>query len=100
MQHQPVADLFSLAPPPVVIARATSQPSPPMPVFKFKYVGQLDAEDNHQAFLADDKDQVITVKVGQTLADGWQLTTMNEKQLNFRNTITGQEHTMPTGTLP
>ena len=100
-QRQPVADLFSLAPQPVTAAPPVAALAPPAaPAFKLKYVGRLDGSDNKHVFLADDKDRVIQAKVGQDLADGWQLASMNSKLLVFRHIATGQEQTMPIGTLP
>lgn len=100
-QRQPVADLFSLAPPPAIAAPPVAVLAPPAaPAFKLKYVGRLDGSDNQHVFLADDKDKVIQAKVGQDLADGWQLASMNSKLLVFRHIATGQEQTMSIGTLP
>ena len=100
--HPPIADLFSLAPPvlPVVAAQAPAPPSQPAaPAFNLKYVGSLDQGDNNQAFLADAKDQIVVVKIGQTVDNFWQLTAINAQQLVFRHTATGQEHTLQIGTL-
>lgn len=97
-QRQPVADLFSLAPAPVAPNSAALPAGPPVPVLTLKYVGRLDGGDNNHAFLADAQDQVITVKVGQTVADGWQLTAMDSKQLVLRHIASGHEQTMLIGT--
>lgn len=101
-RYAPVTDLFS--PPPLPALAAVLTPlapvEPPLPVLKAKYVGRLDDGDNKQVFLSEEKDRVIAVKVGQNLADGWQLTAMDTKQLVFRHLTTGHEQTLPIGTSP
>ncbi len=98
-QQRPVADLFSL-PPSTTSTLPIAPVATPLPVLTVKYVGRIDADDNKQAFLADSKDRVTSVKVGQAVADGWQLAAMDSKQLVFRHIATGHEQTMPIGTPP
>lgn len=95
----PIADLFSLAPPVLPVQAAAPASGPAAPVFNLKYVGRLDQSDNSQAFLADAKDQIVVVKVGQTVDNDWQLTAINAQQMVFRHTTTGQVHTLQIGTL-
>lgn len=96
-----VVDLFTLVPPPPLAPASVSQQAlPPAPVLALKYIGQLDGSDTQHVFLTDGKEQVIAVKVGQSVADGWQLTAMNSKQLVFRHTATGHEQTMLIGSFP
>ncbi len=95
---KPVIDLFSpilttvaVKPPPVVAG-------PVMPVFHLKYVGRLDAVDNHHVFLADAKDQIVVAKVGQALDEGgWTLKAIDTQKLVFHHTATGQEHILQIG---
>ena len=71
----------------------------PLPVLRLKYVGRLSGADNDSVFLADAQDKVIQAKVGQPLPDGWQLKTVEAKQLIFRHEASGQEQTMTIGAL-
>lgn len=97
-QRQPVTDLFNLPQPPALAGPAAgSLAAPPVPLLKLKYVGRLDGSDNNHVFLADAQDRVISTKVGETVADGWQLLTMDSKQLIFRHTASGHEQTILTG---
>jgi hypothetical protein len=61
-------------------------------------MGQLDGGDNNHVFLTDAKDIVITAKVGQTVADEWQLETMDSTHLVFRHIASGHKQTMLIGT--
>jgi hypothetical protein len=101
-RYATVTDLFSPPPPPVIAAGSLPVVPvvPPLPVLKVKYMGRLEDGDNRQVFLSEDKDRVIAAKVGQNVADGWQLTAMDAKQLVFRHLATGHEQTMPIGTSP
>ncbi len=90
-----VSDVFELPPPP---ARAVSMPQTPavpvVPPLKLKYMGRLDGADSSHVFLADDKDKVILPAVGQQLADGWRLESMDSKRIVFRHSTSNQEQTM------
>ena len=104
-QQRPVADLFSLPLPPSTASATPIAPvATPLPVLTVKYVGRIEGDDNQQVFLTDskdkNKDKVMSVKVGQAVADGWQLAAMDSKQLVFRHIATGHEQTMPIGTPP
>jgi hypothetical protein len=94
-----VDDLFSLAPPLPVGPPAPLQSSPTVPALKLKYVGRLDRGDNGHVFLTDAQDRVISTKVGEPLADGWQLSAADAKHLVFRHIASGQEQTMQIGTV-
>lgn len=96
--HEPVADLFTLTPAPV-LAPSVVAGSPAVLPLNLKYIGRLDGSDNSHVFLTDSKDQVISAQVGQAVADDWKLTAMDAKQLVFRHTATGQEQTMLIGTV-
>lgn len=98
---KPVIDLFS----PILTTAAVKPPpavaSPVMPVFHLRYVGQLDAVDNHQVFLADVKDQIVVAKVGRALDEGdWTLKAIDTQKLVFHHTATGQEHILQIGSPP
>jgi hypothetical protein len=93
----PVADIFSLVPPVALPSSAVVAP-PPAPELKLKFMGQLDGGDNNHVFLTDAKDIVITAKVGQTVADEWQLETMDSTHLVFRHIASGHKQTMLIGT--
>lgn len=97
---QPVTDLFGIPPPLPVGPPAALQAAPTVPTFKLKYVGRLDGSDSAHVFLADAQDQVISVKLGEALPEGWLLKAMDSKQLVFLHTASGQEQTMQIGTLP
>ena len=97
---QPVTDLFGVPPPLPVGPPAALQAAPTVPTFRLKYVGRLDRSDNAHVFLIDAQDQVISVKLGEALPDGWLLKAVDSKQLVFRHAASGQEQTMQIGTLP
>ncbi len=94
----PVADLFNLpAPPPVPqAAMATAMPVlvPPLQV---KFMGRLDGIQAGFVFLTDANDRVITAKPGQSLGGGWQLASMDQRQLVFRHEPSGQLQTILIG---
>lgn len=94
-----VDDLFSLPPPLPMGPPVPLRPTSAVPALKLKYVGRLDRGDNGHVFLADAQDRVISAKVGEPLADGWQLSAADAKQLVFRHTASGQEQTMQIGTV-
>ena len=96
---RPVADLFG-APPTLPVGPPSTLQAPKGPTFNLKYVGRLDGSDNAHVFLADAQDQVISVKLGEALPEGWLLAAMDSRQLVFRHTATGQEQKMQIGTLP
>ena len=96
-----VLDVFS-----VPIATATSyrpslsfEPTAaiPIPAMTMKYVGRLDTSDGTQVFLSDGKDQVMTVGIGRPIQAGWQLQSIDTKQLLFLHTVSGQEQIMQIG---
>ncbi len=97
---QPVSDLFGLPPAVSVGPPAALQAGPTVPPFKLKYVGHLDRSDNAHVFLIDAQDQVISVKLGEAMPEGWVLAAMDSKQLVFRHAASGQEQKMQIGTLP
>jgi hypothetical protein len=98
-QQSPVVDLFGQAPPNVPTKTVVAPAVTLAPVFNLTYVGRLDDRDNSHAFLADAQERIIVAKVGQAVDNDWQLTAMDAKQLVFRHTVTGKEHTMQIGTL-
>ena len=98
-QRQPVADMFDLPVPPAMGPPVAVQATSTVPPLKLKYIGRLDGGDHADVFLTDAKDQVMLVKVGEDIADGWKLTAMDTKQLVFRHKASGQEQTMQIGTL-
>ena len=90
-----IIDIFSITPPPLPPSRPVpTAPGVAAPVFALRYIGRLDEGDNHQVFLADAADTVVTVlKPGQALGGDWTLTAMNAAQLVFIHT-SGQQHTL------
>ena len=104
-ESTPVSDIFNPPSIPSVVSykpmgAPMGTPMEPAPVFKLKYVGRFEGQDNQKIFMADDKDQVLTVALGQNLADGWQLTDLSPELIVFRHLITGQEHKLPIRTSP
>ena len=98
--RRPVADLFSLPLPPAPISQTvTAVPSPPLPVFRLKYMGRLDGIGAGSVFLTDATDRVISVKVGQAVGDDWVFAAMDARQLVFRHGPTGQEQKISIGAL-
>jgi hypothetical protein len=99
-------DAFGLSPktvdkPPIPVA-AVSAPVPvipPPPSFDYKFMGRLSGINGNNIFLADAKDGLIQAKVGQKLAGGWVLSTVEDKKLVFRHGDSGQEKIIAIGTL-
>ena len=103
-EETPVKDLFNQAP--AAGLAKTSIPvlpvlAPPAPAAQLtvRYIGRITDSDARYVFLADAQNQLVSAAAGQTVIDGWQLTSVTDQQLQFRHLATGQEQTLSIGTL-
>lgn len=102
--HSTVVDIFNQPPhpsPPPAVVMAPKEPiSSSEPVFELKYIGHLLEAENQHAFLADAKENVTTVKVGQMVDKSWNFIEMDSQKLVFIHVPTGQKTTLPIGNTP
>jgi hypothetical protein len=107
-RDEPIADPFAVvvwhtAPRPVIApprpAASIPEPLPPpvvsMPTLPYQYLGRMD-QDGVEYFYLGKGDEVVVARAGDTLAEGYRLTSASSTRLEFEHLTSGTRLFLPT----
>lgn len=81
--------IIKAAPPPVFNAPPAAVAAPSPPPLNLRFMGQMTAPNGDRSVYVASGDSTVLLTQGQTLSNGYQVTSISERQVNFTYTPLG-----------